>query len=812
MLWNYLLSAFRNAVRQKLYTFINLAGLTVALACVTMIALYVQSEASFDRWIPGYTNIYRVEILMHPPGQKATHEAQSPRMLGPTMKAELPEVSGQARIVPQKSTVSVADRQFPERIDLVDPDFFQIIELPLIEGDAANVFRHPDTVVISQSTARKYFGDNDPVGKTLVFDGKHALTVTGVLRDLPYNTSISGDIFVPYASKANRTPPWANDDWFSFPGWTYVRLAPGTDVRRVEQKITGLFVRHIPAQTAAELKSVMHASIAEYVGASIVPLRDVHLTTDQHGGMKPGSDKVTVYGCAAIALLILLIACFNFTNLATARAMMRAREIGLRKVAGAKRRQLVVQFLCESVAFGLIALVLALVIVEVSLPAYSSFLGRDLTFHYVENWLLTVGLLGTAVLAGALGGFYPALVLSGFRPAAALKPASSGQSGSGLLRTWLVIFQFAISIGLGVAAAVMFSQMRYVRYVDLGFDRDNIVTIANADALPRATAESFIEALKASPDILSVAQSSQVPFSDERDFAVLSVPGSQQQFRAYRLAVSPEFVAAYRMKVIAGRFLSRDRSADVFRGDNPGSNTNVVIDEAATRGLGLSPQAVVGKTIAWSGMRVRVAGVLQSPLFYGARSDATMPCLYYFSPYNLLTLSIRVKGGHIPEGIAFIDATWHRFAPNVAIERHFLSDSFDRLYAADEKQGSIIGVFVGIAIFIACLGLFGLAAFTAERRTREIGIRKVMGARTRDIVRLLLWQFSVPVLIANLIAWPAAWYYLRHWLDGYAYRIELSPLFFVAAGIIALLISWFTVIGHALRVARANPVQALRYE
>lgn len=811
MFRNYLLSAIRNAIRQKLYTFINLVGLTLALCCVVLISLYVQSEITFDRWIPDSQNIYRVEILSHPPGQEPMHIAQSPRKLGPTMRAELPEVSGQARIVPQKSTVTIAGRQFPEQINMVDSNFFQVLQLPLAEGQAASVFRTPDSVVISQSTARKYFGDSEAVGKTLVFDGKHALTVTAVMRDLPYNTSISGDIFLPYTSQVNRTPQSANDDWFSFPGWTYVRLAPGTDIGRLEEKTANLFVRHVPSKVAAELAAVMHAPISAFISANVVPLRDVHLSTDQYGGMKPGSSKAAVYGCAVIALLILMIACFNFTNLATARAMMRAREVGLRKVVGAKRGQLVLQFLSESVAFALLALVLAFAIAEVLMPAYGSFLGRQLILRYFENWPLILGLIGVALGAGLLGGFYPALVLSGFCPAAALKPTPTGKSGFGLLRTGLVTAQFAISIGLGIAVIVMFSQMRYARQLDFGFDRNNLIVVTNAQALPESALESYINELKRSPDIVGVAQSSVVPFGEERDHAVLSVPGSQQRVSAIRVAVSPEFASVYRMKLVAGRFLSRERASDTYTGDSS-NNPHVVIDRNAARALSLSPQDAVGKVIDWSGVRVTVAGVVQNALLYGARSDATAPYIYFFNAYNLTTITVRAKKGRVSDAIGFMDATWRRFAPDVAIERHFLDEGFDGLYAADEKQGVIIALFVGIAILLACLGLFGLAAFTAERRTKEIGIRKVMGACTRDIVRLLLWQFSIPVLVANAIAWPVAWYYLRHWLDGYAFRIDLNPLYFVAAGAVALFIAWGTVIGHAIRVARANPVQALRYE
>ena len=815
MFWNYLVSALRNAVRHKLYSFINIAGLAVGLACAIFVLLFLQDELSFDRWIPDSQNLYRVELTGHLPGTEPIRMTTSPFLLGPTMLAELPEVAGQTLIMPQISTVSFGDRQFSEHVNTVDPNFFKTIKLPLVEGTSANVFTQPDSVVLSQAMARKYFGDADPMGKVLTFDASHALTVTGVMRDLPYNTQLDGDVFIPFTSKAFRLDEGAKNNWFTWTNWTYVQLAPGADPRSVEAKIPGVFARHLSPESALWLRTSLHTSIEKFIDADAVPFHDVHLKSDRYGGMKPGGNLTTVYGFAAIALLIMLIACFNFTNLATARATMRAREVGLRKVVGAKRRQLIVQFLGESVLTALVALVVALGIVEILLPLYSGLLGRSIAFHYFENWPLTLGVIAVAVLAGLFGGIYPALVLSGFRPAAALKPVAASQSGSGLLRIALVVFQFAISIGLGIAAIVVFAQIQHARQLDLGFNRDNMVVVDISGAgMTASTAESVVHTLASGQSIAGVALSDKVPFQTGDNFTTVTIPGNPQSISFRRIVISPEFPTVYGMNLLAGRLLSRDRGNDVSRGPNGdiSNGTNVIIDASAAHALGFTPQNAVGKQISILSSHVTIVGVIKNALFHGARNVTVSPAVYYYRPEYLSTLSIRVKGGHVSDGLAFIDATWHRFAPGVAIQRHFLDDSFDKLFAADEKQGTMFGIFVGIAIFIACLGLFGLAAFTAERRTKEIGIRKIMSARTGDIVRLLLWQFSIPVLIANVIAWPIAWYYLQHWLEGYAYRIELNPLYFAAAGLVALVIAWLTVIGHALRVARANPVHALRYE
>jgi putative ABC transport system permease protein len=781
----------------------------VALACAIFIILFIEDEISFDKWVPDSANVYRAEISLYFPGQPPVISTSSPFPLAPTMKAELPEVTAETHITPQNSTVLVGERQFSERINVVDPDFFSVIALPLVEGGAANVFAQPESVVLSQTAAHKYFGDADPLGKIVTVDGKHPLTVTGVMRDLPHNTQLDGDVFLPNTSKADQLSQDDRTQWFSFHGYTYVRLVPGADIARVEQKTQQVFARHIPA----DLVTSLHVRGDQIVKARIVRFADVHLTSDKNGAMRPGGSWTTVYGFVAIATLIVLIACFNFMNLATARATMRAREVSLRKVMGAKRRQLVVQFLGESVLTALLAVLLALALVEVLLPAYDGFIGRPIELNYISDWPLTLGIFLVAVLSGLLGGAYPALVLSGFRPAATLKTNASGQSGSGLLRTVLVVLQFAISIGLGIAALVVFAQIRYARDIDLGFNHDNIVVIGgNSDpVMTSAASDSFVHTLDADPNIAGAARSSAVPFEMNDSRSNVSAPGNPQDFTARMIDISPELPAVYDLKLVAGRFLSRDHGTDISKSldteNEVSAGTNVVIDAMAARMFGFSPAGAVGKTIKIGDRRVTIVGVIQNALFHAAQ-DAPIATIYYFNPViRLDSFSIRLKGGHIPAALVAIDRTWKRFAPTVAIRRHFLDDMFDKLFVAEEQEGAMFGLFVGIAISIACLGLFGLAAFTAERRTREIGIRKVFGARTRDVVRLLLWQFSVPVLLANAIAWPIAWYYLHNWLESFAFRIELGPVYFLAAGLVALLIAWATVISHAMRVARANPVQ-----
>ncbi|HLY07154.1 MAG TPA: ABC transporter permease [Rhizomicrobium sp.] len=812
MFRNYLLTALRNFARHKLYSFINIAGLAVGLACAIFIVLFIRDELSYDRWIPDTQNLYQVHGSLHFPGQGTFTSSDAPFPLTIAMAAQIPEVAAQTHLTQERKTAQTGNRQFSELVDVVDPNFFQVIRLPLIEGDPATVFAQPESMVLSQTEAKKYFGDQDPVGKTITVDGIHPLTVTGVMRDLPHNTQLVADIAIPNTSKADDlSPSKKTDGWMSFDSEAFVRLAPGASPAAVLARLAPILDRNIDVKK--ELNVALPGS--KVLDVALTRFTDVHMTPDD--GMTPSGSWTVIYGFAAIALLIVLIACFNFTNLATARAMMRAREVSLRKVVGARRLQLIVQFLGESVLTALIALALALALVEVLLPAYDAFLDRPIGLDYRTSGPLLAGLVGVAVVTGLIAGVYPALVLSGFRPAATLRSGVKGASGSGALRTALVVLQFAISIGLGIAAIVVFAQIRFAQHINLGFERDRMVVISDADRMTPAARESFTHALAADPAIEGVAQSLAAPFVDSVNMVTMNVPGGPQHVYVRIVDASPDLPKMYNMRLLAGRWLSLAHGNDINtdREMPLQDGRNVVLTESAAKRFGWTAQAAIGKRIietdAGKPLAVTVAGVMADVMMDGVRSRAH-PTLLLYNPYGIDTFTVHVRGGHVREGLSAIDATWRRFAPTVAIRRRFLDDMFEGLFVADKEQGAIFGIFVGIAIFIACLGLFGLAAFTAERRTKEIGIRKTFGARTFDIVRLLLWQFSIPVLIANVIAWPVAYYYLHGWLESYAYRIALDPLYFAAAGGAALLIAWITIVGHAVRVARANPVHALRYE
>lgn len=826
MFKHYLTTSVRSLAHHRLYTLINVAGLSIALAAAILIVLYVRHELSYDEWVPHATELYRLEATSHIPGLPVTPFAMASFPLVTAIGQKSPQVKAVTHMMPEAITVGVGDREFSEKATFVDSNFLRVIELPLARGDPAQVLAQPESVVISQRIAHKYFGDTDPIGKTLNVSRDpfsagvpnesalrpvlHPLTVTGVLRDLPHNTQLLADFLVPNTSQADRLSARDKEQaWRSLEGdYGYVELRPGAD----------------PAAVLGEVKAILDASWnprsigvdlspSELQQYRLTPFLDVHLASDKYGGMSAGGSWTTVYGLGAIALLIVLIACFNFINLSTARATLRAREIALRKLVGAARRQLIAQLLLEAVLTALVSLAIALALAEVLLPAYDRFLERSIGISYVNDWRLLAALVGGTIAVGLVSGAYPGVVLSAFRPAATLKPGVRELRTSGLLRSGLVVAQFAISIALGIATLVIFRQVDFVRKFDLGFNRDGVVIVRGISQLTPSARKSFAATLGIDRQLLDMAYSNAVPFSLWGLGAEsIRAAGKTQVVTAYLLNAEPAFFSLYGARLISGRFLSEDRGEDV---SSRAAFRNVLINATGARRLGLTPGDAVGKKVDFIGHgTLTIVGVLNDMKLRGMK-DAVSPVLYYFDPSDpqaMTMLSIRARGGRLEDTLAFIDRTWHAFVPGAAIDRYFLNDAFDSLFQSDEKQGEMLGLFVAIAIFIACLGVFGVVVFTAERRMKEIGVRKISGASVTDIMWLVLWRISIPVLIANIVAWPLAYHYLRQWLDGYAYRISLSPFYFLAAGAAALLIAWAVVFAHTLHLARTNPVHALRYE
>ncbi len=801
-MWRHHLSmAARGLLRHRLYSFINFVGLTVALACAILILLFVRYQLSYDAWIPGTSSLYRLEVTLHMIGRPPLPKAKTPLSILKDLQSKIPQVQAVTYLIPEKRTVTAGTRQFLETVSVVDPNFLRVIRLPLVSGRAARVLAQPGSIVLSQAMARKFFGGASPIGKFVKVRGSsvtRTLQVTGVLRDLPADTQLVAGMLVP-ASNADRARAARYGDY------GYVRLVTGARPQRVLQELKPI----LNASFHIKFGSI-EQSASQLEHFHLTRFRDVHLTGARFGGMTPAGSWTTVYGFALIAVLIVLVASANFMNLATARATLRAREIGVRKLGGASRAQLITQFLGETVLMSLIALAVAMALVEVLLPAYDHLLGEPIGSRFLADWKVMAAIIGGTVGVGLLGGLYPALVLSRFRPADTLNTGGTAQTGSGLVRSALVLGQFAVSIGLAVAAIVIFRQISFARGIDLGFNRHHVVVIGGLRHMTPQAREGLMRALAAGPGIVATALSNQVPFRRSGIFTgLVRRQGSSTAFSARFVAVTRDYVPLFGMRLLAGRLLSPAHGQDTSAGPR---GRNILVNAQAARLLGDLPAAAVGQILVPGGRdRDRIVGVLADARMQGVRGPV-LPAMYFLDPVHATDLFVRVRAGELPQALTFIDRTWRSWAPGVAIDRHFVDSAFDELFTSAEKKGTVLALFVALGLLIACLGLFGLTVFTAERHTMEIGMRKVAGARTRDIVKLTLWRISMPVLLANVVAWPIAYYYLREWLEGYADRIPLSPLYFLVAGAAALLIAWATVFLHSLRLAQTSPIHALRHE
>jgi len=818
MLRNYIVTAVRNLLKHRLYSAINIAGLAVGLAACILIALFVRDEFSYERFWPKLDRMHRVALTFYIPAREPMMVGDSQFVMGPLLKEDFPGIEEVVRFAPQRTLVDRADNPALEVLTYADPGVFRVFGYEFLRGTADGALDRPGTVVLTQRMARKWFGDEDPVGQSLKVDGQHLLEVTGVVKDLPHNTHLkSVDFLVAMESKSNRLNKEARESWTTMQGSTYVLLRDGASAAEVQAGLKD-FVARRAGNIALPGGAVAATSIFKY---DLQPVADIHLHSAGFQGEEDPGDFGMVMAFAGIAVLILGIACINFMNLATARASGRAREVSIRKVVGAQRRQIVAQFLGESVVVTLLALVIAVALVELALPWFSGFVNKPLGIDYAGSLGDVAMLVALTVLVGVAAGSYPAFVLSAFKPAAVLK-ANKSSAGGGRLRAVLVVVQFAISISLMVATAVVYAQMEYAKSMRLGYDREHVLAISGTHrGAARAAIDSLREEIGKLPGVVTVARAGGYPTDGNENNNIVQMPDSDPSNPLVigNQSADANFFKALGIQTVAGRTFDESFATDVLPEDPAEAAKRpsaLVLNRAAVKRLGFaSPEAAIGQTfkigVSADGLSpVTVVGVVDDVL-QGSIRAAVKPMMYYMAdPYPFLV--VRLSGQELNATVNRIDETWKRLVPGTPIRRTFLEDSFNALYAAEERQGQMFATFSGLAIVIACLGLFGLASFTAEKRTKEIGIRKVLGASVPEIVRLLVWQFSRPVLVANLIAWPLAWYAMRDWLDGFAYRVELSPLYFAVAGIAALTIAWATVASHATRVAMTKPSSALRYE
>jgi putative ABC transport system permease protein len=812
MLRNYLQIAWRNIVGNPLFSAINIVGLSIGLACCIIITLFVRYETSYDKhWIDA-ERVYRVTRDFF--GNNLQLAAVAPP-IAPLLKQDFSEIEDIVRIMTTSGVTLSRDdvRVREQNMVIADANLFDFFNLEFVAGNAATALARPTNVVLTERAVARYFGNEDPIGQTLNLMDQADVTVAGVIRDLPDNTHMAFEIVGSIDAVPLLMGPGELESWGSNNYYTYLRLPAGYDPAKLSAQFNEFLERHWNED--AESLSALH----------LQRLGDIHLTSDRDGEWRANGSIAVVYTFSAVALFVLLIACINFMNLTTARSTQRAREVGVRKVVGATRKQLIVQFMGESIMLTAFAMLLAVALVEMVLPSFAAFLEKPLAISLADPASLLLLLAGIAIV-GAFAGSYPAFYLSKFRPVEVLKGPASG-AGSVLLRKALVVTQFATSIALLIATGVVMVQMNYARNIDMGFDRSrNLVSGLPFFGEFWELYEPMKAELEAHPDILSVVYSSRLPSMQNNDGSGFIAEGAQiamENFQAIAdIKVDYQWFDHYDIEIVAGRaFRRNEMRVTEPTAENPVVKAVSILNVSAARRFGWSPDEAIGKIIREPASRelnmftdYEIVGVI--PDIYFSSLHDEMKATVYAPPdpdYGRF-VSVKLAAGDHRAAIAHFEATWQKLVPGEPVFWEFLDDRFDALYRSEARQAQMFAVFSAFAIFVAVLGLFGLASFTTERRTKEIGIRKVMGATVGDIVLLLTTDFTKLVLLANLIAWPVAYYFMGNWLNRFAYQAPLGEWawLFVASALAALVAAWLTIALQAGRAATARPVLALRYE
>ena len=784
MLRNYLIVAWRNLVRQRVHTAINVGGLAVGLAACVLILLYVRDEMRYDRFHENGDRICRV---------LRGGSARTSYPLGQVVRSGVPQVEEMVRLSCKwERLVSYGEKRFEETDFLyADPCFLEVFSFPLVRGDPRTALAAPFSMVISQTAARRYFGDGDPLGKTLTVGNQHEYTVTGVAADVPPQSHFHFDFLATFAGTESVFYEGMLEHWGVSNFYTYVLLRVDSDRAALEETMTEL------------IAPVIRAKHPELTPSRLIlqPLHDIHLrSADLWGDIEPQGEISLVYALSAIAVLVLAIACINFTNLATARSVERMREVGLRKVVGAHRRQLMAQFVGESIAQAVLALVLAAGLVEAVLPAFGALVGKEGVLLDVNGWAAAGALLGTAVVVGTAAGLYPALFLSSFLPVSALKGRASGARGGAALRRGLVVAQFAITIGLMAATGILYRQVEYMRTRDLGFDAEHVVVLE----APDGSTPQLIGRLTRDPAVVSAGAASDLPPDHYfRSAPVTPLDGTDREQWMRIVAMDYDLIRTMGLRLLAGREFSREMGRD--------QEEALILTEAAVQALGWdTPEDAVGKRCRIDGERA-VVGVV-GDLHYEPLQAAIEPMAFEVRPESTWLVAARLSAGQIPQALSSIEAIWGGLYPSWPFRYRFVDQSFDQAYRAEERTQRIIGTAALLAVLVACLGLYGLSSLVTEQRTKEIGVRKVLGASVPSVVGLLSREMCWLVLAANLVAWPAATWATSRWLERFAYRMDPEPEVFALSGLLALGFALLAVSHHVTRAALSDPVRALRYE
>ena len=777
--------------RQKTFTFINITGLAVGMTCTILIALWVQDELSYDRFHTHADDIYTVIMDWKSFGGNRSDETDAP--LAPACKEKIPEVINYVRVASiPRIVVKYQDKEFYEEGGMIaDPSIFDVFSFPVVEGDPRTALAGPFDAVISESFAKKYFGNDDPIGKVIEGEGR-PITVKAVMKDVPHNSHLQFDLLMSF-ELAKHLPQYPLN-WGSPNYPTYLQLRESSNVADVTKKITAIVAEHDPELMARGLQ------------LSLVPLKDIYLDPQLYP--RTTGNRSYVFAFFIIGMFVLVIACINFVNLSTARSSARLKEVGIRKAVGAIKMQLIRQFMTESILLFIVAFGLAVILSQLLLPVLNALSGKQLSVNFFD-YRFILGATALAVLVGTISGSYPAFYLSAFKPAFILrKKISSGKSGFAL-RNVLITVQFLLSTFLIVCTSVVYSQVRFMQDKNLGFDRNNIVYIPIRGSIGKSYQTVKAELLE-NPNIISVTAKDCLPTTHTNRTLAIHWEGKrrdQDNIASETLKVDYDYFKTLGLKIAAGRFFSRDHATDATSG--------FVLNEEAVKRMEIQAP-VIGREFTLYQQRGTIIGVLKDAYFKSLHKKIEPQVYHLVTDMTNIgsdgILLIRIAGKEIPKTISSIEDIWNRVNPHVPFEYNFLDESYGNLYLTEMRVGTILDYFTILAILISCLGMFGLASFSVERRTKEIGVRKVLGASVSGVFALLSKDFLKWVLIANFLSWPIAYVFMNEWLQSFAYRINIGIFTFLFAGTIGLIVALLTVSYQSMKAASANPVDSLRYE
>lgn len=800
MLKNYLKIALRNMLKNRAFSFINVSGLAIGMACCVLILLFVQDEMTYDAYHEEADQIYRLYALNKSGGEER-YLAPIGAPVAEVFDETLPEVKKAVRINRgSRVLVEYRDKRFfEERFFFGDPGLFDVFDFPLIKGSSQTALAAPFDCVITETTAKKYFGEADPLGESIVVDNNNSYTITAVMEDIPSNSHFHFD----FIASLETLTSLLGERYLKHPGnlafYTYLLLEKNTDPRELERKMAE-GVRQSYGEKIAAMRIFL-----------LQPLKSIHLRSRLEYEIEPNSSISFVYTYSAIALCILLIAAFNFVNLSTARSAKRAREVGMRKVLGAFRYQLVKQFLGETILFCIISLLFAVLLVRLFLPLFNSFAGKQIPLNFLIDPSILFGVMGIVLAVGILGGLYPAVFLSAFEPIRTLKGKLGAGGKSRSFRRFLVLAQFTISIVLIIGTFIIRDQLNYMRNQNLGFSKEQVIVIPMHDQATRQGFEVIKSEFLNHSSVQNVTASSSVPGRPVTNIAYrLEGLPDDEPYSMDTFFVDYDFLNTMGIEIVQGRGFSKEFGSD--------AESAFMLNEAAVRELNWKD--ALGKQVIWPSDLRRLDAIVKKGQVVGVVRDFHVaslheeiaPTLLQVRPSSFRYISAKISPVNIPDTLSFFRERWSRFSPAFPFEYTFLDEDFDKLYRADEKVGRLVGTFSLLAIIVACFGLFGLASFAAEQRTKEIGVRKVLGASVMGIILLLSREFTKWVLVANIIAWPIAYFSMNRWLQNFAYKMSTNPMVFILSGFLVFAVALATVSFQSVKAAVSDPIDSLRYE